>query len=411
MRTLLLCTLAAIAAPIAYGQVGSATAGQVSVSVFQNLSAPANSPPLRNIGQTNHVLVVARHDGRTTLASGIVCRIEASVNGTSWFPISVDVVYLPSLSPAAYAIVKANGVYPFIRVGCPTVPAAVPLDVNYLGSQYPYGDIGLVTDRYLTASVGSTVAALAGPTEPTGTDGIMPGISFSSEKTNSSTFHTSITDTGAQTYTYATTTSDNNTFNCGTILTCNSNINVWSTEIGTAWNKVTLKFGPWQYNDAYRNQCLVLRSHANLIVYAVECYTKDELSSGTYKITAAMWGIFSNNPQENTSATGTDPYMTGKTLFTSAGFGTAAKTSVILEATHAAGTVTFLYSLDNGATWTQAVQFADTAFDSGSRWSSNGSIAASWTGVGVSAMVGGMYNQANAANAADSFTIQRFKWY
>ena len=64
-------------------------------------------------------------------------RLEASFDNTTYFPIMEDVVTIPLLGGRVYSIVKANGVYPYVRVNSVVdTPAAAPMTIYYVGHIY-----------------------------------------------------------------------------------------------------------------------------------------------------------------------------------------------------------------------------------------------------------------------------------
>ncbi|MBK8200728.1 MAG: hypothetical protein IPK75_20520 [Acidobacteria bacterium] len=78
-------------------------------------------------------------------------RVEASFDNVTYFPISRDVTsafYSASL-PGAFAIERANGVWPYVRIRAVAVNAAFPMTVNYSGGIWPIGNVFFAGDRFL----------------------------------------------------------------------------------------------------------------------------------------------------------------------------------------------------------------------------------------------------------------------
>jgi hypothetical protein len=401
MRTPLTTALLIATAVIAHAQVGSATAGQVSTQVFTGLTAPANSPGLRNIGQTNHVLYVAA-PGATTAVAGIQCRIEASVNGTTWVPVSNDIVYLPALGsgPTVYAMVKANGVYPYLRVGCPVANSSHPVDVHYIGSQFPYGDLALAGDRYLTTSVGSTAAALAAPPPPTSLPGIQPGLAATQFISYLAAAHTSVTLSGA-TIVYATSTSD-------TELSAVEANNKNSFYVTAPWNRVSLAFGAWTANDHWRTQALVIGSSAGSQPQIWFSLTKEDTDTGNYHILITFVPNCNGCSISDFTAYGSNPYGNGAVPYAGIAFGPTPPASLTLQAAFASNTLTFQYSIDSGASWIPVASFDRYAFDHGYYWTwsqAENSAHAVWDRIGFGGGIAG------GATAPDSFTITQFRYF
>jgi hypothetical protein len=396
----------------AYGQFSSGIPNRsVARKVLSAITAPEASAPVTDAGRSNHLLMV-ESPGATGPIGGLVCRLEASFDGTNYVPISDDIVYLPRAGNRTYAMIRANGVYPAVRANCPTVPgAAAPLNAFYVGSQFPFGDVGFTGDRYLTSSVGSDVSKLAPPAEPTSSDGIQQGQTFTKHLWWGASDHTSLVDNGNGTLTYTTTASDNTGFFCGHRPECEVNPNIYYADAGT-WNKVALKFSPWGSNTNARWQALLIGSQtfsSNRVLWIAFGFAKLDSDSGNYHVTVALWP--NSDGQTGYDAAGSDPYTHGKTVFSSAALSATPPANVIFEVTHTAATLSFRYSLDGGTNWVQAASFADNAFDYGSGWTTNSaSTPAQWVKLGLHGNIGGTDSLPNAT-APDTFNIQRFKWY
>jgi len=151
--------LAIATAPIALAQ---AIDQQVRFEqVFTGIVLPTISVPVPNVGQGSHTVTVFYSTAIADVPA-LQIRIEASFDNSagSYFPISEDIVLANFNGDFAYAIVKANGTFPFIRINAIAVDAILPMDAWYTGSTFPIGavvyDPGTV--RYITYSTNNTIA-------------------------------------------------------------------------------------------------------------------------------------------------------------------------------------------------------------------------------------------------------------
>lgn len=119
------------------------------------------SAPLPNIGQAVHILTVT-FPAAVADVDSFVIRIEASFDNADYFPISEDITSAVYTGSFAYAITRANGSYPFVRINYTTPAAGLTITANYTGSIQPIGQFRLVGSRYIAAS----------PLEPTLQTGI-----------------------------------------------------------------------------------------------------------------------------------------------------------------------------------------------------------------------------------------------
>lgn len=105
------------------------------VKVFTGITAAQASAPVRNFGQTMH-LVYVMFPGQSTTQSGLQVRIEASFDNSTYFPISEDITTAANVGGTVYDITSAFGPWPFIRVrSLTTAPAA--MTVYYSGHTIP----------------------------------------------------------------------------------------------------------------------------------------------------------------------------------------------------------------------------------------------------------------------------------
>lgn len=153
MKTLLLALLtSAIAAAQGQGTVFKAR-------VFDGITTPQASAPLPNIGQAVHIMSVFFF-GAVANVTGIVVRTEGSFDNVNYFPISEDITEATyNGSSYAYAIVRSNAAYPYVRLRYVTAdPSNRPMTANYTGSLQPIGIFRFTQNRWVADS------PLAGPT-------------------------------------------------------------------------------------------------------------------------------------------------------------------------------------------------------------------------------------------------------
>ncbi len=141
-RVLFLAAALAIAAP--------AQQSVVFRRVFNGITTTQASAPIQNIGQGLHLFQIYFPTAVADV-SGFTVRVEASFDNTTYFPISRDVTsaYYSAALPGAFAIERANGVWPYVRIRAVAVNAAVPMTVNYSGGIWPIGNVFFAGDRYL----------------------------------------------------------------------------------------------------------------------------------------------------------------------------------------------------------------------------------------------------------------------
>lgn len=121
-----------------FGQ-GSATIVQ---TIYSGISAvPAGSVPVRNIGQSSHLLFVRQYNASCT-STAILVSLDVSIDGTSFTPF-VQVIGngQQTVSAGTYFIRYATGAFPFMRVKVLGFNTSCKLDVTYTGSLYPVGGI------------------------------------------------------------------------------------------------------------------------------------------------------------------------------------------------------------------------------------------------------------------------------
>ena len=129
----------------------AAALAQQNESVYRKVltgTAAAASAPVPNIGQTLHLITVIAPAAAGAVA-GLQIRIEASFDGTTYFPISTDITSAPRLGGITYQIQKAYGPWPFVRVRSLTI-APESIDIWYNGQLRPVVSyIATETDRFI----------------------------------------------------------------------------------------------------------------------------------------------------------------------------------------------------------------------------------------------------------------------
>jgi hypothetical protein len=102
---------------------------------------------LPNEGQSHH-LVMVLFPTTAVSVSPIQVRLEASFDGSSWFPVQADITSVPSRGGVVYTLAQANGVFPALRVrSVVNTPGALPMVVYYAGSPFPVGNLNCIGDR------------------------------------------------------------------------------------------------------------------------------------------------------------------------------------------------------------------------------------------------------------------------
>ena len=95
--------------------------------VFNAVNTPQISGVVRNVGQNVHFITYTTV-GALSAGTRIRLRIEATSDGTNWFPISEDVTDHPN--GAAYAV----GFYPAVRVNLVDFASLTSITVRYAGT-------------------------------------------------------------------------------------------------------------------------------------------------------------------------------------------------------------------------------------------------------------------------------------
>jgi hypothetical protein len=117
--------------------------------VLAGVTAPAISDPVPNVGQRLHIITVMC-PAASGAVSGLQVRLEASFDGSTWFPISGDVTAAPRLGSLTYQMERAFAPWPHVRVRVLQADPANPLDVWYSGHTKPV--VSAITqelDRFL----------------------------------------------------------------------------------------------------------------------------------------------------------------------------------------------------------------------------------------------------------------------
>lgn len=146
--------------------IAAAGQGTTFYRALTNATAPASSSPVPNNGQAMHLLT-AIFPTATGAVTDFVARLEARYdNSDTWFPISADLtsaIHVPAAAGApefAYAMTRANGVFPAVRVRLVTA-SALPVTLYYTGAPYPVGQVLSQGDRYIAQPPGGGGGATA----------------------------------------------------------------------------------------------------------------------------------------------------------------------------------------------------------------------------------------------------------
>lgn len=120
-------------------------------NVFSAQTIAASSAPLTNIGQAVHIMMVYFPTAVADV-SGFTMRIEGSFDNSVYFPISEDVTTAVYNGTYGYAITRANGAYPYVRLRYVTAHASLPMTAHYTGAIQPIGIVRLSGTRYIADS-------------------------------------------------------------------------------------------------------------------------------------------------------------------------------------------------------------------------------------------------------------------
>lgn len=114
-------------------------------------TTPTVSANFQNIGQSVHIMM-AYFPSAVADVSGFTLRLEASFDNTTFFPISEDLTTAVYTGSYAYAITRANGVYPYVRMNLTAAHASLALTAHYTGAIQPIGLVRLSGTRYVIDS-------------------------------------------------------------------------------------------------------------------------------------------------------------------------------------------------------------------------------------------------------------------
>ena len=145
-----LAALALICAGPAAGQFGDFGGLIRFQRVFSGITLAQTSAVLPNIGQGLHFIMI-HFPAEVAAVSPVQVRLEGSYNGTTFFPISRDVVSVPAgANSVVYAMERANGTWPFVRVNSVVdTPAGKLMTVFYTGAPFPIGNLFFSGDRWI----------------------------------------------------------------------------------------------------------------------------------------------------------------------------------------------------------------------------------------------------------------------
>lgn len=104
--------------------------------VFTNATATGTSSQIRNIGQSQHVLVAVFEDSSGSCApQSMELYIEASHNGTIYVPITARKVILTRFASSIYyGFTTGTGAYPYLRARYPLLATGCILNAYYTGT-------------------------------------------------------------------------------------------------------------------------------------------------------------------------------------------------------------------------------------------------------------------------------------
>lgn len=150
LNLLALCAIAGYSARSARAQfIGYTSPQSVTQTVFTNQSTPT-TVTITNLGQTVHFLSYTT----TGTVTQMTLRIEASNDGSVFFPISNDAVIM-SGNPAP-GVIYAAGYYPVLRVNLAAIVGGGSVSAQYSGaSASPAPPEGSVKALFSHASMGS----------------------------------------------------------------------------------------------------------------------------------------------------------------------------------------------------------------------------------------------------------------
>ncbi|HBY64724.1 MAG TPA: hypothetical protein DEH78_33300 [Solibacterales bacterium] len=115
--------------------------------VFSGVTTAQASAALPGIGQSMHLITVV-FPSEAAPVNGIQVRIEASFDGSSYFPVSRDITSAPLLGGLVYQVAVAYAPWPYVRVRSLTSTPA--MTVYYAGHIVPVVPaIQQTLDRFL----------------------------------------------------------------------------------------------------------------------------------------------------------------------------------------------------------------------------------------------------------------------
>jgi hypothetical protein len=128
--------------------------GAIISKPFAGITLAQASAVLPNVGQHQHVIVIVFPNAVADV-SPIQVRIEASFDGTVWFPISTDstagLAKTVSGNTIVYRLNTAYAPFPLVRINSLlATPGAEPMDVFYVGNIVPIVPAVIITgDRII----------------------------------------------------------------------------------------------------------------------------------------------------------------------------------------------------------------------------------------------------------------------
>jgi len=108
-------------------------------------SAPAYSAPIRNIGQSGHLIWVQLFNNPVCNAPATVdIGLEASFNGTAWSPVGTTITTVPlDINNNLIASATAQGSFPYVRAAVRSLASGCRADIRYSGTVGGQGTVSI----------------------------------------------------------------------------------------------------------------------------------------------------------------------------------------------------------------------------------------------------------------------------
>jgi len=108
-------------------------------------SAPVYSAPIRNIGQSGHLIWVQLFNNPVCNAPATVdIGLEASFNGTAWSPVGTTITTVPlDINNNLIASATAQGSFPYVRAAVRSLASGCRADIRYSGTVGGQGTVSI----------------------------------------------------------------------------------------------------------------------------------------------------------------------------------------------------------------------------------------------------------------------------